>query len=55
MSRKVAAQRGHLMPASGLAEIPLQLWLLVKGVNDQRWKEQASAAGEWQAQRAVHH
>jgi hypothetical protein len=33
--------------ASALAEIPLQLWLLVKGVNDQRWKQQASAAGEF--------
>ena len=32
--------------ASGLAEIPLQLWLLVRGVNSDRWKEQASAAGE---------
>ena len=31
--------------ASGLAEIPLQLWLIVMGVNAQRWKEQASAAG----------
>lgn len=30
--------------ASGLAEIPLQLWLLVRGVNDQRWYEQAGAA-----------
>jgi hypothetical protein len=27
-----------------LAEMSLMLWLLVKGVNDQRWKEQASAA-----------
>ena len=27
-----------------LAEASLMLWLLVKGVNDQRWKEQASAA-----------
>jgi hypothetical protein len=39
----------HLFPfiaaASGLAEIPLQLWLLVRGVNPQRWKEQAVAAG----------
>ena len=30
--------------ASGLAEIPLMLWLLVVGVNAERWKEQASAA-----------
>jgi hypothetical protein len=32
--------------ASGLAEIPLQLWLLVVGVNPQRWNEQARAARE---------
>ncbi|HLV97474.1 MAG TPA: DUF4386 domain-containing protein [Ktedonobacterales bacterium] len=30
---------------AGLAEIPLQLWLIVIGVNSERWKEQASAAG----------
>jgi Domain of unknown function (DUF4386) len=30
--------------ASALAEIPLQLWLVVMGVNPQRWKGQASAA-----------
>jgi len=28
-----------------LAEASLMLWLLVKGVNEQRWKEQAKAAG----------
>ena len=27
-----------------LAEASLMLWLLIKGVNEQRWKEQASAA-----------
>ena len=30
---------------SGLAEIPLLLWLLVVGVNAERWKEQKAAAG----------
>jgi hypothetical protein len=29
----------------GLAEISVGLWLLIKGVNTQRWKEQAGAAG----------
>jgi hypothetical protein len=35
-----------LVPAF-VGEASLCLWLLVKGVNVQRWKEQASAAGEW--------
>ena len=30
--------------AAGLAEIPLQLWLLIMGVNSERWREQAVAA-----------
>jgi uncharacterized protein DUF4386 len=28
--------------ACGLAEIPLQLWLLIFGVNNERWRAQAS-------------
>ena len=39
----------HLVPyilIPGVAEILLALWLFVMGVTAQRWKEQASAAGE---------
>src|SRR5215469_6312094 len=40
----------HLVPyiqlPSGVGELSLCLWLLVMGVNPQRWKEQASAGGE---------
>jgi hypothetical protein len=30
--------------ASGLAELPLMLWLIIVGVNSERWKEQALLA-----------
>jgi len=36
----------YIAGGSALGEIPLLLWLLVVGVNDRRWKEQASGAGE---------
>ena len=41
----------HLLPyilIPGVAELLLALWLVVLGVNAQRWREQASAAGERQ-------
>jgi Domain of unknown function (DUF4386) len=34
--------------ACGLAEIPLQLWLLIFGVNNERWKAQAEAR-DWRS------
>ena len=34
----------YIAVAAALGEIPLMLWLIVMGVNAQRWKEQASAA-----------
>ncbi len=42
------AFQAHLEPyilLPGVAELLLALWLVVMGVNEQRWKEQASPAG----------
>src|SRR3989442_1523891 len=43
----LAATVFAVLMVSGLAEVFLCLWLLVMGVNDQRWKEQASRAADW--------
>jgi hypothetical protein len=34
----------YIAAAAALGEIPLELWLIVRGVNGQRWKEEAIAA-----------
>jgi hypothetical protein len=39
----------YILVLGFLAELSLMLWLLVMGVNVQRWKEQTSAAGEWRS------
>lgn len=36
--------------AAGLAEVPMQLWLLIMGVNGERWNRRAAAARERDAE-----
>lgn len=45
LSPALAAHLFHYTLVLGVGEILLPLWLLVIGVNAQRWKDQASAAG----------
>ena len=41
----VRSLQPYILFFPGVGQISLTLWLLVIGVNEQRWKEQASAAG----------
>ena len=50
----VRSLQPYILVFPGVGQISLCLWLLVMGVNGQRWKEQASAAEDWRSQRAIH-
>jgi Domain of unknown function (DUF4386) len=43
----VRSLQPYILVFPGVGQISLCLWLLVIGLNAQRWQEQASAAGEW--------
>ena len=36
----------YITAASAIGEIPMMLWFLIAGVNDQRWREQARVAAQ---------
>jgi hypothetical protein len=44
----------YIMAPGILGELSLTLWLLVMGVNVQRWVEQASVATQWRPLTPVH-
>jgi Domain of unknown function (DUF4386) len=46
LSAALARDLSPYILAAGLGEVSLTLWLLVVGVNTERWKEQASAADD---------
>jgi hypothetical protein len=43
----VRSLQPYILVFPGVGQISLCLWLLMIGVNLQRWKERASAAGGW--------
>jgi hypothetical protein len=45
----VQSLQPYILFFPGVGQISFALWLLVMGVNVQRWKEQASAAGDWRS------
>ncbi len=45
----VQSLQPYILVFPGVGQISLCLWLLVMGLNPQRWKEQASAAGKWRS------
>ena len=55
LAPEIAATVFRFLMVSALGEVSLCLWLLVMGVNEQRWKEQASAAADWRSERATSH
>jgi hypothetical protein len=44
----------YIMLPGALGELSLTLWLLVKGVNVQRWEQQAGAPAEWRSDSVAH-